>query len=70
MRARCVGVDHEELPVRIQALEKILESETLGDAERAAAESVLAHKIAIYAAGAKKRGKLAEARAYEQRLEP
>ena len=54
---------------RIQALEKILASGTLDDSDRAAAESMLAHKVAIYAAGAKKRGKLAEARAYEQRLE-
>ena len=54
---------------RISALEKILATTTLGDADRAAAESMLAHKIAIYASGAKKRGKLAEARAYESRLE-
>lgn len=54
---------------RISALEKILASATLGDSDRAAAASMLAHKVAIYAAGAKKRGKLAEARAYEQRLE-
>ena len=54
---------------RISALEKILAAATLSDADRAAAESMLAHKIAIYASGAKKRGKLAEARAYESRLE-
>ena len=54
---------------RITALEKILAAETLSEADRAAAESMLAHKIAIYASGAKKRGKLAEARAYASRLE-
>jgi len=54
---------------RITALEKILASATLSDADRAAAESMLAHKIAIYASGARKRGKLAEAQAYESRLE-
>ncbi len=54
---------------RITALEKILAAETLSEADRAAAESMLAHKIAIYASGAKKRGKLAEAQAYESRLE-
>ena len=54
---------------RISALEKILAAATLSDADRAAAESMLAHKIAIYASGAQKRGKLAEARAYESRLE-
>jgi glycosyltransferase involved in cell wall biosynthesis len=55
---------------RITALEKILASDALGDADRAAAKSMLAEKIAIFAAGARKRGKLAEARAYESRIEP
>ena len=54
---------------RITALEKIIASSSLGDADRAAAESMLAHKVAIYASGARKRGKLVEARAYESRLE-
>ena len=54
---------------RITALEKIIASSSLSDSDRAAAESMLAHKVAIYASGARKRGKLAEARAYESRLE-
>ncbi len=54
---------------RITALEKIIASSSLSDSDRATAESMLAHKVAIYASGARKRGKLAEARAYESRLE-
>ncbi len=54
---------------RIAALEKILATNTLDESARSAAESILAQKVAIYAAGAKKRGKLTEARAYENRLE-
>ena len=54
---------------RITALGKIIASSSLSDADRAAAESMLAHKVAIYASGARRRGKLAEARAYERRLE-
>jgi len=54
---------------RIVALEKILATDALGPGDRSAAASMLARKIAIYAAGARKRGKLAEARAYEWRLD-
>ena len=53
---------------RIRALEKVLASGALAGADRDAAEAMLAHKISIYAQGARKRGKLAEARAYESRL--
>ena len=42
---------------RITALEKIIASSSLSDSDRAAAESMLAHKVAIYASGARKRGK-------------
>lgn len=54
---------------RIAALEKILASDALDEHQRAAARSILANKIAIYASGARKRGRLTEARAYESRLE-
>ena len=53
---------------RITALEKILGSGTLSDADRVAAEAMLADKIAIYAKGARKRGRVDEARAYEERI--
>lgn len=53
---------------RIAALEKILASDVLDGSQRAAAESMLATKIAIYASGARKRGRVTEARAYESRL--
>lgn len=53
---------------RITALEKILASDVLSASDRAAAESMLAKKIAIYASGARKRGKHAEAHRYESRL--
>ena len=53
---------------RIAALLKILASGELGEREQAAAQAMLASKIAIYAHGARKRGKHAEAERYEQRL--
>jgi glycosyltransferase involved in cell wall biosynthesis len=53
---------------RITALEKILAANILDEPSRAAAASVLAEKIAIYAAGARKRGRLSEAHHYESRL--
>ena len=53
---------------RIVALEKILASGELGARDQAAAEAMLASKIAIYAHGARKRGKHDEAERYEQRL--
>jgi glycosyltransferase involved in cell wall biosynthesis len=53
---------------RITALQKILASGELGEPEQAAAEAMLLNKIAIYARGARKRGKHAEADGYEQRL--
>ena len=53
---------------RIAALLKVLASGELGAREQAAAEAMLASKIAIYAHGARKRGKHAEAERYEQRL--
>ncbi len=53
---------------RIAALLKILASDALGEREQAAAQAMLASKIAIYAHGARKRGKHAEAERYEQRL--
>ena len=53
---------------RITALQKILASGELGEPEQAAAEAMLLNKIAIYARGARKRGKHAEADGYEQRF--
>ena len=53
---------------RIAALLKILASGGLGARDQSAAEAMLASKIAIYAHGARKRGKHAEAERYEQRL--
>ena len=53
---------------RIAALLKILASGELGARDQSAAEAMLASKIAIYAHGARKRGKHAEAERYEQRL--
>ncbi len=51
---------------RITALQKILAGGELGERDRSAAEAMLASKIAIYAHGARKRGKHAEADRYEQ----
>jgi len=53
---------------RIAALEKLLEDAALEDAKRRAVQATLARKIAIYAAGARKRGRESEARRYEERL--
>ena len=53
---------------RIAALLKVLASGELGARDQSAAEAMLARKIAIYAHGARKRGKHAEAERYEQRL--
>lgn len=55
---------------RIAALEKILAASILDGPARAAAKSMLAKKISIYAAGARKRGRSFEASRYENRLEP
>jgi glycosyltransferase involved in cell wall biosynthesis len=52
---------------RIQALEKIVASETLKTAYRLAALDTLLAKLAIYAKGARKRGKLAQADACERK---
>ena len=54
---------------RIVALEKILATGALSGSDRKAAEAMLATKIAIYANGARKRGRLDEAMHYESRLE-
>ena len=53
---------------RIAALEKILRSGYLDAPQTAAARTVLAEKIRVYANGARKRGKLAEADRYERKL--
>jgi len=50
---------------RIQALEKLLASETLSPADQRAASNELLDKIEIYLSGARKRGKLDEAAAYQ-----
>jgi hypothetical protein len=52
---------------RIRALEKILSSRDLCDADRAAALEELLHKIDIFIAGAEKRNKLYEARSYTKK---
>lgn len=51
-----VGLDK----YRIQSIKKLLKSGTLSHGQRAAALAVLKNKCEIYAAGCKKRGKLAE----------
>ena len=53
---------------RITALEKLLESDSLNDTQRAVAERVCAEKIEIYRTGAKKRGRHDEARRYTAKL--
>ena len=51
---------------RIQALKKIIESDTLNEDDRRAAEAMLAEKDRIYTEGARKRGKAAPAKAFEK----
>ena len=51
---------------RIQALKKIIESDTLNEDDRRAAEAMLAEKDRIYTEGARKRGKAAPAAAFEK----
>jgi len=53
---------------RIAALEKILAEESLEPSHREAARAELERKIRIFARGARKRGKLAEAERYEAKL--
>lgn len=52
---------------RIAALEKILDSDVLAEADRCATRSALLEKIDIYLAGAEKRGKLDEVREYRRK---
>jgi glycosyltransferase involved in cell wall biosynthesis len=54
---------------RIQALEGILGSATLGTEDRQAAIDMLVDKIDIYAAGARKRGRVDEADEYQLKRE-
>jgi glycosyltransferase involved in cell wall biosynthesis len=54
---------------RIRALERILESGHLSEADRQAGIAVLRQKIEIYLAGVRKRGRSEEAAEYERRLE-
>lgn len=53
---------------RIRALEKVLASGILGPADRTAAEATLAEKVAIYADGALKRGRVDEVRRLRRKL--
>lgn len=53
---------------RIRAIEKILASDQLPEHYRRAAEAMLARKVEIYAMGARKRGRIDEARRYESKL--
>ena len=59
--SRMVGLDR----YRIQSIEKLLAAGQLSALRRAAAVEMLEKKAAIYAAGCRKRGKLDEARTYE-----
>ena len=52
---------------RIQALEKVLGSGTLSPTDQRAAVSELLDKIEVYLSGARKRGKLDEAAAYQSK---
>ena len=52
---------------RIRALEKLLGSGVLDHEQEAAATHMLRKKAAIYAAGARKRGRVDEAASYESR---
>lgn len=53
---------------RVQALEKLLAGENLDEAQRRATLETLRERLRILAHGARKRGRLAEAADYEQRL--
>jgi len=53
---------------RIRALEKIIAGDQLTSSQRAAACATLREKLLIYAAGAAKRGKHAEAERYQAKL--
>lgn len=65
LSSRVWGLDR----YRIQALEGILGSATLGTEDRQAAIDMLVDKIDIYAAGARKRGRVDEADEYRLRRE-
>jgi hypothetical protein len=49
---------------RIQALEKIIQSDRLSDSDRIAAQKTLTSKAEILAQGASKRGKISDAELY------
>ncbi len=51
---------------RVRSIDKLLTSAVLADGQRAAAVRVLAHKCAVLAGGARKRGRLGDARSYEE----
>lgn len=65
LSARHWGMDR----FRVQALEKILASDALSDGDRDAALAMLVEKLAILAAGAHKRGRERDARAWENQAE-
>jgi len=65
LSSRVWGLDR----YRIQALEKVLGSAALGTEDRQAAIDMLVDKIDIYAAGARKRGRVAEADEYRLKRE-
>jgi glycosyltransferase involved in cell wall biosynthesis len=50
---------------RILAIDKVLDEDVLGDADREAAVGTLLEKAAVYLGGAEKRGKLEDAARYE-----
>ena len=54
---------------RIRALEKILLEGPLTPAQRIAVIGALREKIGIYAAGARKRGRIEEAEEYERKMD-
>jgi glycosyltransferase involved in cell wall biosynthesis len=53
---------------RIYALEKLLDSEQLGQDDRSAAVAMLSEKAGIYAAGAERRGRAREAATYRAKM--
>jgi len=53
---------------RLDALEKVLASGYLDEEMRKAAETTLRSKLEIYLQGARKRGRMSEVRAYEERF--
>lgn len=65
LSSRVWGLDR----YRIQALEKVLGSAALGTEDRQAAIDMLVDKIDIYAAGARKRGRVDEADEYRLKRE-